>query len=226
MKTPFIYAFTGFFLAALFAVAGDWTLQEFCWSTWLAGLTYIAFCVISGGLHTIISGGSLKARAEVHIPRIASISPAAFTAIITVLVLVLTPAILYIYAFLFSIYGMLLSFFAEMEPHELFGRNGFINSGFFTPVGYLLIAFWPMALGTLIANWRDFIQDQPWKRMFVPTESELIRVHVMVVVMPFIALLAWALLGEAYHSVAIVLLMAVFYLFTKIRDRTEVEGIG
>ena len=201
-------------LAAVFAVAGDWTLQEFCWSTWAAGLTYVAVSVITGAFHTIIASMSLKSRTEEHIPKIASISPAIFTAITTILVLILTPAILYIYAFLFSIYGLLLSFFAEMEPHELFGRNGFINSDFITPVRHLLSAFWPMVLGTLIANWQDFVQDQPWKRMFVPTESEMIRVHVLVVAMPFIALLAWAVLGEAYHSVAIVLLMGVFYLLT------------
>lgn len=38
------------------------------------------------------------------------------------------------YTFAFGLYGLLLSFFAEMEPHELFGRNGFINSDFWTPV--------------------------------------------------------------------------------------------
>jgi hypothetical protein len=215
MKVRFsIVALTGFLLAAVFAVSGDWTLQEFCWSTWLAGFTYAVFCIVSGALHTIIVSDSLKARIGLHIPRITSVSPAAFKTVTIVLLLVLTPAILYIYAFIFSIYGLLLSFFAEMEPHELFGRNGFINSDFYTPVIYLLAAFWPMAFGTLIANWRDFIHDQPWRRMFVPTHSELIRVHVMVIAMPFIALLAWAVLGEAYHSAAIVLLMAVFYLLT------------
>jgi len=212
--SPGIYALIGFLLAATFAVTGGWTLQEFCWSTWLAGLMYAAFCVVSGALHTIVASGSLKAAAEKHIPWLTTVSPAVFLLVTAVLILAITPVILYIYAFLFSIYGALLSFFAEMEPHEYFGRNGFINSDFYTPVGYLLAAFWPMALGTLIANWRDFVHVSPWKRMFVPAHSEMIRIHIMVLVMPFIAMLAWALFGNSYHSVAIVLLMGVFYLLS------------
>jgi hypothetical protein len=94
----------------------------------------------------------------------------------------------------------------------LFGRNGFINADFSTSVTYLTVAFWPMAVGTLVANWTALVGGNPWKRMLVPAEATVLRTHLLVVLMPFIALLAWALVGDAYHSVTIVLLMALFYL--------------
>lgn len=48
--------------------------------------------------------------------------------------------------------------------------------------------------------------------MIVTSQATVLRTHILVVLMPFIALAAWAVLGEAYQSVAIVSLMALFYL--------------
>jgi hypothetical protein len=44
----------------------------------------------------------------------------------------------------------------------------FINSDFYTPLMYLVERFWPMAVGVLIANWEDFFQKNPWKRVLLP----------------------------------------------------------
>ena len=116
------------------------------------------------------------------------------------------------YTYAFGFYGLLLSFFAEMEPHALFGRNGFINSDFWTPVRYLATTFWAMSVGTIVAHGRGLVGTNPWKRMLLPLATEIVRVHLMVLLMPFLALLAWAVLGESYESVVIVLLMTAFYL--------------
>jgi hypothetical protein len=99
-----------------------------------------------------------------------------------------------------------------MEPHILFGRNGFINSDFFTPVAYLINIFWPMALGTLITSLKDFYKKDPWQRIILPFQREVLRMHVMILALPFIALIAWALFGNKYQPVVIILLLGIFYL--------------
>lgn len=123
----------------------------------------------------------------------------------------------YLYSYLFGFYGIFLSVFAEMEPHALFGRNGFINSDFFTPVTYLLGNFWPMVAGTLLANAGDLVRGNPWQR-FVPGH-EILRMHVLAIGMPFLALIAWVLFRDSYQQPTIVVLMCLFYLMPKSRGR-------
>jgi hypothetical protein len=202
----------GFALASVFAVAGGWTLPEFCWSIWLAGLSLAWIRTVSGAAEIVLTHRSRRAEYDRHLAVVRSMPAAAYAAALVLLVGSLALIVLYAYGFAFGLYGLLLSFFAEMEPLELFGRNGFINADFSTSVTYLTVAFWPMAVGTLVANWTVLFGGDPWKRMLVPAEATVLRTHLLVVLMPFIALLAWALVGDAYHSVTIVLLMALFYL--------------
>lgn len=202
----------GLALAAAFAITSGWTLPEFCWSVWLAGLLFAWGCVVTGSVQIIVTARSRKPSYDTLFPFLQRIPPTAFLAGIVALVVPVAVIAFYVYGFVFTLYGLLLSFFAEMEPHSLFGRNGFINADFFTAVTYLTLHVWPMAVGALIARGDDLFRNDPWKRMLLPTRTEVLHVHVLVVVMPFLALLAWALLGEAYHAVVIVALMGVFYL--------------
>jgi hypothetical protein len=120
-----------------------------------------------------------------------------------------------LYSYLFGFYGLFLSVFSEMAPLELFGRNGFINSDFFTPVMYLLDRFWPMAAGAIVANWEDFFRENPWKRIMLPMQKEILRMHIMILALPFFAMMAWALFRGAYQSITIVFLMGLIYLLPK-----------
>jgi hypothetical protein len=203
--------FAGFAVAATFAVTGGWSLPEFCWSTWLAGLVFAWTCVGTGAIQALATAWVRQPRYEAALPFPARIPPAAFPLLVLPLVVALAVVAFHAYAFLFGFYGLFLSFFAEMRPYDLLGRNGFINSDFYTPVTYLLVHYWPMVAGTLLANADTLVRGDPWKRMLVPTGAEVVRIHVMVVLMPFIALGAWALFGDRYHTVTIVALMGVFY---------------
>ena len=49
--------------------------------------------------------------------------------------------------------------------------------------------------------------------MVFPFHFEIIRIHVFTVSLPFITLIAWAMFGESYQPITIVLLMGLFYLF-------------
>lgn len=208
-----LFRFAGLSVAAAPAVAGDWSLAEFCWSIWLAGLLFTWLCVLTGGLQIALTAPQWRGMLEHRLPNLRRLSPRAFATLTIGTAAVLTAVAFQAYSFAFGFYGLFLSFFAEMEPHSLFGRNGFINSDFWTPVRYLMATFWAMSIGTIVAYGRGIVRTNPWKRMLLPIATEIMRVHVMVVVMPFLALIAWAALGDTYQSVVIVLLMAAFYLF-------------
>jgi hypothetical protein len=222
LKTAFNpFGVTGFVLSSSFAVAEKWSLPEFCWSTWLAGLVYAWVCVVTAGLQILLTARWEKPSYEKRFPFIRHVSYTAFLLAIFVVIVPVGVVAFYLYSYLFAFYGAFLSFFAEMEPHAFFGRNGFINSDFFSPVRYLIFLFWPMALGTLIANWEDFFRQNPWKRIFLPFQAEILRIHFFIVALPFLTLIAWALFGKAYQPVTIVLLMGLFYFLPRKTKRNE-----
>jgi hypothetical protein len=216
IKSPFHPAgLIGFGLASSFSVVQKWSLQEFCWSTWLAGLVFSWTCVAIAAAQILLTAGTERSRYEKKFAFLRKVPPLAGHAAIFLTGALIGCAALILYTYLFGFYGLFLSVYAEMEPHSLFGRNGFINSDFFTPVVYLTRELWPMALGTLIASVPDLLRGDPWKRVLLPIQSEVIRMHVMVVALPFLTLLAWALFGTNYQPVTIVLLIALFFLLTK-----------
>lgn len=209
------YGTIGFGLASTYAVLGSWSLPEFCWSTWLAGLVYAWGCIATASVQGVLTACFHRAAIQKRIPFLRHLSPAVFLLGAILFSLSLGWLAFRLYSFLFGFYGLFLSVFAELEPHSLFGRNGFINSDFFTPVLFLLERFWPMVVGVLIANWQDFLGGSPWQRIRLPLQREIIRLHVMILALPFFALLAWALFGAAYQPFTILLLMALLYLLPK-----------
>jgi hypothetical protein len=209
------YGMLAFVLTAWYAVAQQWSLPEFCWATWLGGLLYAWMCVFSAAVHITITAGTLKPACEKRLPFVQRLPLWGFAAGVSLAALCASLIALRLYNYLFGFYGIFLSVFAEMQPHALFGRNGFINSDFYTPVMYLIERLWPLGAGIAIANWRDFTAPMPWKRVFFPMEREIVRLHLFVLGLPFISLLAWAVFGDAWQRPAIVLLLAVFYLAPK-----------
>jgi hypothetical protein len=218
------YGAIGFGLASVFAVTERWSLPEFCWSTWLTGLVYAWACVISASIQIILTARSNKTAYDERLPFLRRLSPSVFFLGVTGVSVCVGLLALRIYTFLFAFYGLFLSVFSEMEPLSMFGRNGFINSDFFTPVRYLLSLFWPMAAGALMANWEDLILlKNPWKRVLLPFQKEMVRMHVMILALPVFSLIAWALFREAYQPMTILLLMGIFYLLPRKRTKGDPE---
>jgi hypothetical protein len=223
LRTPINgYGVIGFGLASVFAVTEGWSLPEFCWSTWLAGLAYAWICIATASFHIILHARSDKVAYEKHIPFLSRCSGAPFVLGMSLISVFVGLLAFRLYGVVFGFYGMFLSVFSEMEPLSLFGRNGFINSDFFTPVMVLVDRFWPMALGVVIANWQDFVGGNPWRRVLLPFQKEILRMHVMILALPFFTLAAWALFSDAYQSVTIVLLMGLFYLLPK---KAPIDGV-
>jgi hypothetical protein len=206
-----ILSLTGFGIAAFFAVRMEWSLQEFCWSSWLTGLFFAWACILISGIEIILSARSEKAVYENKMPFIAKIPPLPFLFLVCGTVLIAGYLSFRFYNFLFAFYGIFLSVFAGMEPDYYFGENGFINSNFFSPVAYLAVRFWPMALGAVIARSKDLLGEHPWKRLGLPMQKEIVRLHIITLVLPFVSLLAWLLLGDFYQPFVVVVLMAIYY---------------
>jgi hypothetical protein len=206
------FAAIGFVLSSMFAVTQQWSLPEFCWGTWLAGLVYTWACISTASIQIILNARSDKAAYEERFAFLRQFSAGLFLLFMTVISLIAGLIAFRLYSFLFGFYGLFLSVFSEMEPLSLFGRNGFINSDFFTPVVVLVDRFWPMVLGVLIANWDRMGGMNPWRRVLAPFQKEILRMHVMILALPFFSMAAWALFREAYQSITIVLLMGLLYL--------------
>jgi hypothetical protein len=169
----------------------------------------------------MLIAGTLRPACEQRLPFLQRIPHAAFLAGAAVLSACAALLAFRLYNYLFAFYGLFLSVFAEMQPHALFGRNGFINSDFYTPVMYLAERLWPLGVGIVIANWRDFTRPMPWKRVFFPMEREIVRLHLFVLALPFISMIAWATFADAWQTPAIVLLLAVLYLAPKKNGNTR-----
>jgi hypothetical protein len=220
------YGVMGFGVASVFAVFQEWSLPEFCWSTWLAGLVYSWACVFAATIQIILTARSDKAAYDERFSFLRGFSPGVFLLGVTVISVCVGLLAFRIYSFLFGFYGLFLSVFAEMEPLSLFGRNGFINSDFFTPLMHLVDRFWPMVVGVLITNGEAFFGKNPWKRILLPLQKEILRMHVMILALPFFSLIAWFVLGGAYQSITILLLMGLFYLLPRKKpgDDSKIEG--
>jgi hypothetical protein len=204
-----------FLFASVSSVVQEWSLAEFCWSTWLAGLVYSWACVASAAAQAVWAVRDGAQGLTRWVPPLARFSPTLLFGAITAALVLIALLALKLYSSLFGFYGLFLSVYAEMEPVSLFGRNGFINSDFFTPVTYLLMKYWPMALSTLIAATPGLLREYPWKRIAIPFGSEVLRMHVMVIALPLLSLLSWALFGAAYQRVVIVLLIGIFFLLQR-----------
>ena len=164
----------------------------------------------------MLTSGSNKQYYDAKLPFVKSVSPAVFVPAIIPVSLLVGFIALYAYSWLFSFYGLFLSVFAAMQPLTLFGPNGFINSDFFTPVTYLADKYWPMIAATLFAAAGDFLRNDPWERLVLPFKyKEILRIHVMVLVMPFLMLLTWALFKDDYQPLTIVLLIGIFFLIPR-----------
>ncbi len=188
----------------------------------MAGLVYSWACVITAAIRILLTARKEKGTYEISMPFLQRVSPHVFFVGITLAITLIGWIALYGYSYLFAFYGLFLSVFAEMEPHSLFGRNGFINSDFATPVTYLIGRFWPMILGTLIANADDFVKNKTWKGILLPFRSnEILRIHILTLALPFLTLIAWALFRTAYQPITLVLLIGLFYLLPKKRKKSK-----
>lgn len=191
----------------------EWSVREFCWSVWIAGLVFSLLCVAWGYIHLVI-------RVEREGRKLANMAGFAFLSsplnaslIVFAAGSVAAAAAAFIYLKVFSFYGLFLSVFAEMKPFELFGRNGFINSDFFTPAAYLVRKFWPVILLACVSGAGALLGPDPWVKIVMPVKAkEILRIHLMTLALPFLSLLFWMIFRGRYDAPVVVSLLAIFFL--------------
>jgi hypothetical protein len=209
----------GFAVSAGLALYGQWRMQELCWGFWITGLLY-SWCFVGiACIRIILFSDHLQVLQSIKttalLPFFQSMPAWLFSCCAAFFSLLISCIALYAYTWLFSFYGLFLSVFAEMEPRSLFGRNGFINSDFFTPVAYLARLCWPMALGSIIADREHFLNSSPWQLLLKPFSRQVALLHVAILTMPFIALLSWMLFEDSYQPVTVLFLLALFYFLPR-----------
>jgi len=211
--TAVVTTAAGFIISTAAAYYYEWNLQEYCWTVWVSSLYFSYAYLLSWIINLILSATEIKEMAVGKYEFIREIPGSVFLIIITAASLFAGYLFFYAYTWIFGFYGIFLSVFSEMEPHSLFGRNGFINSDFFTPLVYLTEKMWPMIAGTIISGLEIFFSKKDWRKTLIPfQESRILSVHLMVVLMPFATIIAWMIAGDNYHFPVILFLNALFFI--------------
>lgn len=200
---------SGLLLSIAFTLSRDVSLAEFCWTFWLVGL-YSSY--ISAGrfaVRTVLHRDALRER----IPPLSTLAPRTLLWVSLALALTGGLALGYAFTYAFGFYGIMLSVWVRLQPESLFGPNGFINSDFWTPVLHLTRLYWPLVAGQIISESSAlFSRPEPGSGSFAP-ERQIVVLHVIVLALPFVAMLSYAALGTRYEAMSVVLLLIIKALF-------------
>jgi len=200
---------SGLALSIAFTLSNDVSLAEFAWTFWLVGL-YSSY--ISAGrfaVRTVLNRDALRVR----VPPLSALDPQSLLWVSLAVAVAGGVTLAYVFTYVFGFYGIMLSVWVQLQPETLFGRNGFINSDFWTPVLYLTRLYWPLVVGQIISESTAlFSRPEPGTESFGP-ERQIVVLHVFVLALPFVAMLSYALLGNQYETLSIVILLIIKSLF-------------
>lgn len=221
-----ILSLMGWSFSSPFAIKQQWSLPEFCWSTWLAALAFCYACVLTSVLEIAFTLRQNKHLFDKRFHFFERLSDTAGGGVLLPAALVAAGCTFYLYTMIFSLFGIFLSVFAQMEPTVYFGRNGFINSNFFDPTLHLTHRLWPMVAGSLLANAPELARGDPWNRFMLPLRKETIRLHLFVLALPFVTMAAWIGLGKSYEPMAVVVLSLLYHLLSRPSPSRRFDIIG
>jgi len=208
-----ILKLSAFILTAYSAYSMKWSLQEYCWILWMTGLVYTWTCIVTAMIQIVMTVRKDQKLYLSNLPFASWMDPGTFVILLSITAILAGGLAFIIYNFLFGFYGIFLSFFAEMYPYRFFGRDGFINTNFFTPAIWLIVVFWTMPVANLLARYRDFFGPKPWRRLVFPLQKEIVRMHLLIIIMPVITMLCFIFFRNYYSEIVIIILTAVFYFF-------------
>ncbi len=196
----------GLALIIIPAWLGSWRLNAFCWSTWFGGLCLAFLCLLVGFIRVVLEHRNLAAFVNKTWPQLTGLPPWSLWMVNALAASVAAWGLYKAYGLAFGFFGAFLSFFAEMEPHHLFGRNGFINARTEDLLYWLFREYWSVAVAVAIGARRIWRLPTGWSVFVAPLGSELLRLHLFVVLMPPLTLLVWAVVGDGYDFWVITLL--------------------
>ena len=219
-----ILKLSAFILTAYSAYSMKWSLQEYCWILWMTGLVYTWVCISTAMIQIVLTVRKDQKLYLPNLPFAGWMDPGKFVILLSITAVLAGGIAFIIYNFLLGFYGIFLSFFAEMYPYRFFGRDGFINTNFFTPAIWLIVVFWPMPVANLLARYKDFFGPKPWRRLVFPLQKEIIRMHLLILIMPVITMLCFIFFRNYYSDIVIIILTAVFYFFPEWKRKQPVPA--
>jgi hypothetical protein len=206
------------------AVYQRWSVQEVCWSVWLSGLVFSWAGIVVWVAGAILSVNAIRQRWAARVAFLGRIPSTVALLAMALISAALGWFAMRAIAFVFAFYALFLSFFAEMEPHAFFGRNGFINSDFYTPVMYLVDRFWPMVLATLVSSAEALVRKDGWRAIPRSMLAEIARMHILVLAMPVLTLVAWIFFRDNYGPAAAVLVILLLFAMPAAGAKSATAG--
>ena len=218
-----------FFLTAFFASLFDWKSNELCWGLWASSLFTGWVVIASSVLRTLLHLVGVQILREEDLNEKGDLLSTYFrartfnpmtkdtknftTSWSTVWIAVGTIAMgaftWFHFTFFHTIHALLMSFFLQMEPKDLFGPNGFINADRYDIFNYLVTNYWPMILGTFIARRGILLGGNPFMNLKA-IYMGVVRIHVFILISAFLFFLIYFGI-DVYQRVLLMILLFLFF---------------
>jgi hypothetical protein len=124
---------------------------------------------------------------------------------------------------IFFLRALSFTVFAEGRPW-IFSAEKALSIGFLHDGDVLAVQILPVIWPRLHAN-ADACWAEIWEKHCSSFKNnEFMRIHLLILVMPFLAMITWALFRDAYQQLTIILLIGIFYLLPKKQQEKKTPG--
>jgi len=226
-----------FCLTASMAFLFEWQANELCWGLWISSLLTGWVVIVSSVLRTLLRLAGVPLLREEDMnekgdPLSAYFRSKTFSAktkdaknptaswpaiLIAVGSIVIGAFTWFLFTFFHTVHALLMSFFLQMEPKNLFGPNGFINANQYDIFNYLVTNYWAMILGTFIARRGIILSGNPGVNLKTIYQG-VVRIHVFILLSAFLFFLIYFGI-EVYQRVLLLILLFLFFFPIRIFRR-------
>jgi hypothetical protein len=232
-----LFDLLAFLLTAIMALTFEWQANQLCWGLWMSSLLTGWAVIISSVLRTTLHLAGIPLLREEDLnekgdPLSAYFRSKSFDSktkearnpinpLPTILVALGTFAIgaftWFHFTFFHTVHALLMSFFLQMEPKNLFGPNGFINANQYDIFNYLVRNYWAMIIGTFIVRRGIIFGGNPGINLKAIYQG-IVRIHVFILLSAFLFFLIHFGI-DVYQRVLLLVLLFLFFFPIRIFRR-------
>jgi len=233
-----------FCLTASMAFLFEWQANEMCWGLWSSSLLTGWVVIISSVLRTLLHLAGIPLLREKDLDEKGDPLSAFFhsktfgsktndaknpraswpSILIAVGSVGIGAFTWFHFTFFHTVHALLMSFFLQMEPKNLFGPNGFINANQYDLFNYLVTNYWPMILGTFIARREIIFGGNPGINLKTIYQG-VVRIHVFILLSAFLFFLIYFGI-EVYQQVLLLILLFLFFFPIRIFRRQPSSSVA
>jgi hypothetical protein len=235
-----IFDILAFLLTAFSAFHFEWQANELCWGLWISSLLTGWTVIVLSVLRILLQLAGVPLLREEELgeqgdPLSAYFRSKTFSknlkdkknpfaSLPAILMMVGSIGIgiftWFHFTFFHTVHAMLMSFFLQMEPPDLFGPNGFINADKGVVLAYLIENYWPMILGTFIARRGLILSGNPGVNLKA-IYGGVMRIHFFILLSAFLFFLVY--FGIEFYQ-RFLLLVLLFLFFFPVRIFRRLSG--